>query len=117
MVYINERTELGKYITIDRERDLVLTYSDQIPRESIYIFEFSINKKIFIFWARQLLSASTDRKTIVKWSVIKIQYDKWGLYSPEIHVELAAALNCYAVGGAAETNRESIKEVIVEFQI
>ena len=45
MAFVNEKTEDGKYITIDREKGLLLTRVGQIAAEPIYIFDFTEDGK------------------------------------------------------------------------
>ncbi len=115
MTFVNERTELGKLIAIDRDRNLTLAYIDQMGRERIWFFEFSVNEKALTFQLQQSIRAADEDKmnVVVKWSAFKIKSDNWDLW-PKFSAEMVEALKCFGAFGAAQINPNQIKDVIVE---
>lgn len=117
MAFVNERTEDGKYITIDREKGLLLVYTDQIAAEPIYVFNFTKNEKTAQIFAEQKIFFQGDDRLIV-WTVKKIFPDiSIDLDFSNTQSEIVTALTCFGAFGAAETRPERNKEISVGFSL
>lgn len=117
MAFINEITEDGRYITVDREEGILLTYKGGVAAEPIYHFDFARAGKNFSIRAAKNIAFHEGGRSI-RWTVNRVFPDfSFDENFEDIQSDLVAALTCYGAFGAAEKHPEKNKEINVEFSI
>ncbi len=118
MAFVNERGENGKpkFITIDRDRNIILAYIGSGPDEPT-CFEFIKDRKTIKIYANPRVKLQNKDRFIV-WEIKKIFPDiSFDKDVTNTQKDIASALICFGEFGAAELHPEQIKQTTVEFDL